>query len=224
MKNTHIQKPESRFIPYGVFGENSSLPITNIKKHGNKAVFLDRDGTINVERGYLLNPDDIQLNPTAGEAISGLNKLNIFTIVITNQASIDKRLLSIEQFEKVNEKLWKDLTDVSAYYDALYFCPHSPEVTPDCQCRKPKPGLILQAAKDFNIDLTSSFMIGDKLSDIEAGQLSGCKTILLLSGHGEKAYKDIESLHKVPPDYICQTLGDAVTWMLSNFFSDQQAK
>jgi len=180
----------------------------------SRAIFLDRDGTINVERGYLLDPGDIELNPTAGEAMRILNELNILTIVITNQAAIDKKLLSLEQFEKINDKLWEDLSDAGAHYDALYYCPHSPEITPECSCRKPKPGLIIQAAKDFNIDLTSSFMVGDKLTDIEAGQFSGCKTILLRSGHGEKAYKNLENYHGIPPNFTCQNLGEAVAWLL----------
>lgn len=216
MKNTHTQRPKNRFIPDGIFREYLSPNITNKKRNTSKAVFLDRDGTINVERGYLLNPGDIELNPSAGEAIHTLNELNILTIVITNQAAIDKGLLSLEQFEKINDKLWENLSGVSAHYDALYFCPHSPEITPGCHCRKPKPGLILQAAKDFNVDLSASFMIGDKLSDIEAGQLSGCKTILLLSGHGEKAYRDLENYHGIPPNFICQNLGEAIAWLLSN--------
>lgn len=183
----------------------------------SRAIFLDRDGTINVERGYLLHPADIELNPTAGEAMRILNELNILTIVITNQAAIDKRLLSLEQFEIISDKLWEDLSAVGAHFDALYYCPHSPEITPDCHCRKPKPGLILQAAKDFNIDLPSSFMIGDKLTDIEAGHASGCKTILLLSGHGEKAYKDLENYEGTHPDFICRNLGEAVAWLLRHF-------
>ena len=214
MKNPPTEKPESRFIPDGVFEEDLSLDIINTKKYRNKAVFLDRDGTINVERGYILNPNDIELNPSTGQAMRILNELNILTIVITNQAAIDKRLLSLEQFEKINGKLWEDLSGMGAHYDVLYYCPHSPEITPDCHCRKPNPGLILQAAKDFDIDLASSFMVGDKLTDIEAGRLSGCKTILLLSGHGEKAYKNLGDYHGTPPDFICQNLGEAVTWLL----------
>lgn len=216
MKNPQTEKPKSRFLPNGVHEENISLFIDNSKKHSKMAVFLDRDGTINVERGYLLKPDDIELNPTAGEAIHTLNQLHIPTIVITNQAAMDKGLLSLEQFEKINDRLWSDLSGANARYDALYYCPHSPEVTTECRCRKPKPGLILQAARDFSIDLSSSFMIGDKLSDIEAGHASGCKTILLRSSsHGEKAFEKLENYSGASPDFICQNLGEAVKWLLS---------
>jgi D,D-heptose 1,7-bisphosphate phosphatase len=216
MKNIRAQRPKSRLVPDDLFRKDSSLDIASRRNYTHKAVFLDRDGTINIERGYILNPIDIELNSRAGEAMRILNESNILTIVITNQAAIDKKLLSLEQFERVNEKLWADLSDADAHYDALYYCPHSPEVTPGCQCRKPKPGLILKAANDFNINLSSSFMIGDKLSDIQAGQLCGCRTILLLSGHGEKAYKDLKFRHEAPPDFICQNLREAVTWLLPN--------
>ncbi len=220
MKIPPIEKPKSRFIPDKSFAKNSSVSTSAKKKAGNKAVFLDRDGTINAERGYLIDPNDMELNPTSGEALRVLNELNILTIVITNQAAIDKKLLSLEQFEKINDKLWGELTGMGAHYDGLYYCPHSPEITPECQCRKPKPGLLIQAAKDFNIDLASSFMIGDKLTDIEAGHLSGCKTILLLSGHGGKAYNDLENYTETPPDFICQNLGEAVNWLLPIILGD----
>jgi D-glycero-D-manno-heptose 1,7-bisphosphate phosphatase len=213
MKKTGSKRPASRFLP-DTMSDDISLYGVDRKRPVNKAVFLDRDGTINVERGYLLHPAGIELNPTAGEAMHILNELNILTIVITNQAAIDKKLLSIEQFGKINDKLWGDLSNAGAHYDALYYCPHSPEITPACHCRKPKPGLILQAAKDFNINLTSSFMIGDKLTDVEAGHSTGCKTVLLLSGHGENAYKNLESYEGTLPDFVCQNLGEAVKWLL----------
>jgi D,D-heptose 1,7-bisphosphate phosphatase len=216
MKNPCKEKPESRFLPGGVFEENVGSRLSKEKTLIKRAVFLDRDGTINVERGYLLDPNDIELNPTAGDAMRILNELNILTIVITNQAAIDKGLLSLEQFERINEKLWNDLSDMNSHYDVLYYCPHSPEITPECHCRKPKPGLILQASRDFCIDLSCSFMIGDKLSDIKAGQAGGCKTILVLTGQGEKTSKVLRNSNETPPDFVAQTLKEAVEWICSN--------
>lgn len=215
MKYPLPNKFESRSIPGNASKQDFTFLLIDKIKFYNKAVFLDRDGTINVEHGYLLDPNDIELCPTAGEAIHTLNSLGILTIVITNQASIDKKLLSMEQFERINEKLWDELSKKDAYYDALYFCPHSPEITPECFCRKPQPGLILQAAKDFDIDLSKSFMVGDKLTDIEAGKASGCKTILVLSGRGEKAYKELQDGGKVSPDFVAKTLEEAVKWICS---------
>ena len=210
----HPSRPESKRIPFEIIEEHFNARPHQKSGHSRKAVFLDRDGTVNAERGYLLDPNEIELNQTAGESIRDLNDLGILVIVITNQAAIDKKLLSVEQFEKINDKLWNELAGMGAYYDALYYCPHSPEITPRCYCRKPKPGLLLQAAIDFNINLASSFMIGDKLTDNEAGKLCGCKTILVRSGYGEKAYKELENHPGNLPDFICQNLGQAVTWLL----------
>jgi len=148
MKNHRIEKPVSRYLSDSVLWEDI-LHIPDKKKLVNKAVFLDRDGTINIEQGYLLNPSNVEIYPTVADAMQILNNLNILVIVITNQAAMDKKLLSLEQFERINYQLFEDLSNTGARYDALYYCPHSPEVTPNCYCRKPKPGLILQAAKDF---------------------------------------------------------------------------
>jgi len=186
------------------------LPTNGAKK----AVFLDRDGTINVEKGYITDPQEIELVPLAGASISSLNRQGIPVIVITNQAAIEKRLLTVETFEKINEKLWNDLQASNAHYDALYYCPHSPEITTDCLCRKPKSGLFLEAAGDFNIDLPASFMIGDKLTDVKAGRLSGCKTVLLMNRPGIKP-GTLQFEDGLPsPDFICDTLSQAIDWIL----------
>ena len=215
MKHSLSQKPESRLLSYVPGRDSFDFHLGDKAVATRNAIFLDRDGTINVEQGYLVDPDDIELNPTVGEAIYTLNHLGILTIVITNQAAIDKKLLSVEQFERINQRLWNVLSNKGTYYDALYFCPHSPEITPHCLCRKPKPGLILQAAKDFDIDLSCSFMIGDKLTDIEAGRASGCKTILIRTGRGEKTYNELKDGNNILPDFVAQTLGEAVQWISS---------
>jgi D-glycero-D-manno-heptose 1,7-bisphosphate phosphatase len=211
-----MMRPASKSISASDLDKINLMSEQSIRKdQKRKVVFLDKDGTINVDKGYIINPQQIELTSKAGEAIASLNRQGIPVIVITNQAAIGKRLLTIETFEKINEKLWSDLQDFNAYYNALYYCPHNPEIDVDCLCRKPRPGLILQAAKDFNADLSASFMIGDKLTDIIAGQRSGCKTVLLLDGHGKKQ----EKLHlpdgQPSPDFICDTLADAIDWILT---------
>ncbi len=214
-----MAKPISKLISHGVSLQTLKLNLADSKSRKRKAIFLDRDGTINVEpnieQGYILHPKEIELNPMAGEAIRVLNDQGILTIVITNQAAIDKKLLSERQFEKINTKLWKELSKSGARYDALYYCPHSPSITPNCCCRKPKPGLIFQAAVDYGINLADSFMIGDKLTDIEAGHLSGCKTILLLSGFGVDSQKKLANYSGERPNFICENLKEAVTWLSS---------
>jgi D-glycero-D-manno-heptose 1,7-bisphosphate phosphatase len=175
------------------------------------SVFLDRDGTLNIERGYITDPRAIELYPGAAKALRMLNSMGYLTIIISNQSAIGQGLMTTERFEEVNEALWKLLKQSNAYYNAFYYCPHIP--SDKCDCRKPKPGLILQAALDLNIDLARSYMIGDKLSDIEAGFASGCKTILVLTGHGEKTWQEIKNGQAPQPDFVANTLHEAVLWI-----------
>ena len=183
------------------------------------AVFLDRDGTINIEQGYIINPLNLEIYPSAGEAIFTLNTLGFLVIIVTNQAAIGKGLLTLTQFEEVNQALWDSLRQSKAYYDALYYCPHDPEIKGGCECRKPQEGLILQAAMDFNINLSSSYLVGDKLSDIEVGQKCGCTSILVLTGYGPE--HAIEKTNKsITPSFIAETLTQAVCWIKSSRNSD----
>ncbi len=208
-------RPYSKSISPSDLDKNIPFAEQTLPQNGaRKVVFLDRDGTINVEKGYIIDPQDIELDPLAGASISSLNRQGIPVIVITNQAAIEKGLLTVETFEKINEKLWNDLQAVNAHYDALYYCPHSPEITTDCPCRKPKSGLFLQAARDFNIDLSASFMVGDKLTDVKAGRSSGCKTVLLLNGPETKPGRPGFDDGTLPPDFICETLAQAIDWIL----------
>lgn len=203
-------KPKSRMLANPL-----EMPAPPPKKGGSRAVFLDRDGTINVERGYLLEPGDVELLPTSGEAIRTLNGLGFLTIIITNQAPLRKGLLSFDGLETINQKLWDELQSHLALYDALYFCPHTAEDNEKCACRKPQPGLVYQAAQDFNIDLNVSYFIGDKLSDIETGKRSGCKTVLVLTGRGRQTLEKLKAIQQVYPDHVCETLQDAVMWIQS---------
>jgi len=188
------------------------MPVQFEKKGGNRAVFLDRDGTINVERGYLLDPVSVDLLPTAAESIRTLNSLGFLTIIVTNQAPIHKGILTFEELETINQRLWDELQSRQAFYNALYFCPHATDAK-KCFCRKPEPGLVFQAALDFEIDLRASFFIGDKLSDIEAGKKSKCRTILVLTGWGNKTLEQLKDASASQPDCICNNLADAVTYI-----------
>lgn len=158
----------------------------------NKAVFLDRDGVINEivyhrEMGILdspANPDEIKILPDVGKAINKFKNLGFKVIIISNQPGIAKDKFTMSAFEKMKEKVRDELKAQEASVDAEYYCLHHPEgknidYKLICDCRKPKPGLILQAADEHDIDLTSSWMIGDGVNDIQAGQAAGCKTILL---------------------------------------------
>ncbi|MBR5595935.1 MAG: D-glycero-beta-D-manno-heptose 1,7-bisphosphate 7-phosphatase [Lachnospiraceae bacterium] len=153
-----------------------------------KAIFLDRDGTINKYVGFLRNEKEFELLDGVAGAIKEINNSGYLCIVVTNQPVIARGEVSFEELEMIHNKMETLLGLEGAYIDGLYFCPHHPhkgyegeiaELKFDCECRKPKPGMLLQAAKDFNIDLSQSFMIGDSESDVKAGAAAGCKTVLI---------------------------------------------
>lgn len=157
-------------------------------KNKQKAVFLDRDGTINKYVGFLRNIDEFELIDGVADAIKKINASGYLAIVVTNQPVIARGEMSFEELEEIHKKMETLLGKEGAYLDAIYFCPHHPhkgyegerpELKFDCDCRKPKPGMLLNAARDFNIDLSQSWMIGDGENDIKAGQNAGCQTALI---------------------------------------------
>lgn len=162
-------------------------------RHPQKAVFLDRDGTINKYVGFLRNIDDFELIPGVSEAIKKINASGYLAIIVTNQPVIARGEVTIEELQLIHYKMETLLGAEGAYLDAIYYCPHHPhkgyegeipELKIDCDCRKPKPGMLIRAAHDFNIDLTQSWMIGDGENDIKSGKAAGCKTALI----GEDEY------------------------------------
>lgn len=157
-------------------------------KQKQKAVFLDRDGTINKYIGFLRNVDDFELLPGVVEAIKAINASGFLAIVVTNQPVIARGEVTYDQLQEIHNKMETLLGAAGAYLDAIYFCPHHPhkgyegeipELKIECDCRKPKPGMLLKAAEDFNIDLSLSWMIGDGENDVKAGKAAGCKTGLI---------------------------------------------
>ena len=157
-------------------------------KNKQKAVFLDRDGTINKYVGFLRNIDEFELIDGVANAIKKINASGYLAIVVTNQPVIARGEVSFEELEEIHNKMETLLGKEGAYLDAIYFCPHHPhkgyegerpELKVDCDCRKPKPGMLLKAAQDFNIDLAQSWMVGDGENDIKAGQNAGCQTALI---------------------------------------------
>ena len=155
-----------------------------------KAVFLDRDGTINKSNGFITKPEQFKLIPGVAEAIKKINKSGYLTIIVTNQPVIARGDCTFEELELIHQKMETELGKQGAFIDGIYFCPHHtdkgfegerPEYKCNCDCRKPKPGLLLKAASDFNIDLAQSYMVGDGKNDIEAGISAGCKKSVLVS-------------------------------------------
>jgi D-glycero-D-manno-heptose 1,7-bisphosphate phosphatase len=185
-------------------------------------VFLDRDGTIIQERKYISNPDDVCLLPTVSEAITQLNGLNVPVIVITNQAGVARGLFSIDDVHKIHQRIDDLLSSQGAFINGYYFCPHHPtagvnEYGRECECRKPKPGLLLQAANEHRIDPLTSYMIGDKPLDVEAGEAAGCKSLLVLTGYGRESAELVRQ--SSPNAGIYENLGDAVRFVINDAVS-----
>ncbi|MDR2433455.1 MAG: HAD-IIIA family hydrolase [Treponema sp.] len=179
-----------RYIQVGADIEKGIVEGKNLSVK-QKCVFLDRDGTINTFNGFVTRPEDFELMDDAAEAVKIINNLGYLAIVITNQPVIARGETDIETLELIHRKMETDLGKSGAYIDDLFYCPHHPdrgfpgerpEYKIDCDCRKPKPGLILRAAQKYNIDLTQSFMVGDDIRDILAGINAGCKPVFLNNG------------------------------------------
>ena len=176
-----------RFYSVSEEFKNGIVEQKNLKNK-QKAIFLDRDGTINKYVGFLRNIEEFELLDGVSEAIKMINKSKYLVIVITNQPVIARGEVTVSELDEIHNKMETILGKEGAYIDGLYYCPHHPhkgyegeivELKFDCDCRKPKPGLILQAAKDFNIDLENSWMIGDRENDVACGKNAGCHTALI---------------------------------------------
>lgn len=188
-------------------------------KNKQKAIFLDRDGTLNVLKGFLNSASDFELIPCVPDAIKRINTSQFLAIVATNQPVIARGECTFEELENIHKKLETDMGCQGAYIDDLFFCPHHPhkgyegevpELKIDCECRKPKIGMLLQAAEKYNIDLSQSWYVGDTTMDIQTGINVGMKTVLVMTGEfGEDGIFDAE------PTYKAKTLLDAVEYILS---------
>lgn len=164
----------------------SGLVSAKNLKNKQKAVFLDRDGTINIYKGFLRDCEEMELIPGVAEQIRKINESGYLAIVVTNQPVIARGECSVEELDRIHEKMETLLGQEGAYIDDLLYCPHHPdrgfegeraEYKIECECRKPKPGMLLQAAEKYNIDLEASYMIGDDERDMEAGRRVGCKVV-----------------------------------------------
>ncbi len=168
-------------------------------KNKQKAIFLDRDGTINKYKGFLRDIDKFELIDGVTEAIKRINTSGYLAIVVTNQPVIARGEVSYEGLEEIHNKMETLLGGEGAYLDGIYFCPHHPdrgfegeivEFKIECECRKPKPGMLLKARKDFNIDFSKSWMVGDGENDIGVGKNVGCKTALINNGEDRQFGQD----------------------------------
>lgn len=182
-------------------------------------MFLDRDGTINKEIGYLYEPEKLVLIPGTAQAIKRLNDLGWMVVCITNQSGVARGYYSIEAIAYVHKKLKELLAAENAHLDRIYFCPHhptdgQPPYRKDCRCRKPGLEMLEKAAAELQIDLSQSYLIGDSLTDIKTAQNAGLKAILVLTGFGRRTVEDIEKNECKRPDYVCQDLSAGVDWII----------
>lgn len=185
----------------------------------NYAVFLDRDGTINEDTGYLGDPAIVKLFPGAAKALAELkSKLNLKLIVISNQSGIARGLITEQMVNEVNDKINELLSAENAEIDKFYFCPYHPDYSTkeECECRKPSPKLVFEAVKDFQIDLSKSYFVGDTVADIECGFNAGLKTILVKTGYGADSISILEKQNKIPT-FVAENIVQACNFILNDF-------
>ncbi|MBI5375223.1 MAG: HAD family hydrolase [Candidatus Schekmanbacteria bacterium] len=188
-------------------------------KTNNIAVFIDRDGTLTVEGGYINDPNRLTLLPRSARAIRLLNKNGIKAILATNQAGIARGYFDEPTLKKTLERLNLLLAVEGAYLDGIYYCPHHPTAgkppfRKKCSCRKPLPGMLTKAKKDFNLDLSRCFVIGDKGSDVSLARVVNAKAIIVKTGYGEGEI-ELNGSKKISADFIADDLLDAVEWIIN---------
>jgi D,D-heptose 1,7-bisphosphate phosphatase len=183
-----------------------------------RAVFLDRDGTINKDVGYPNSFSLIKIYPFSFEAIRKINEAGLLAVIVTNQSGVGRGLIVEKSLHDIHRKLKAAFAKHDAHFDGFYYCPHfasslTPRYRKNCQCRKPNPGMALQAAEDLNIDIKKSYMIGDKVEDILFGLNIQAKPILVLTGFGKKSLQKLKE-KGMTPAYAASNLLDAVNWIL----------
>ncbi len=179
----------------------------------NKAVFLDRDGTINVDKGYVYKIEDLEILPNVVEGLKLLRQAGYKLIIITNQSGIARGYYTEEDYFRFKKEMHEKLKEHEIFINAEYFCPHHPNGTiekykSDCDCRKPKTGMLEQAARDFNLNLRESWMIGDSLRDIQTGKNAGCRTIHILIREEKNLVKEAE--------FVARDMLEAAHYILNN--------
>jgi D-glycero-D-manno-heptose 1,7-bisphosphate phosphatase len=186
---------------------------------GQPAVFLDRDGTINEQMGYINHISRFILLPGAATAIRTLNEQNIPVVVVTNQSGLARGYFPPVLLDAVHAQMEQELAAQDAHIDGLYICPHHPEAKEEqfrkvCTCRKPQTGLLEQAAAELELDLTRSFMVGDRWSDLKCGNRVGATSVLVLTGYGRGDLEYIGPEQEIQPDKIAEDLSEAVDWII----------
>ncbi len=185
-----------------------------------RAAFLDRDGTINEDVGHITDPGRFELIPGSVDAMNRLRDAGFLLPLITNQAGVGRGLMTEQQLNRVLDAFQDLLKTEGTHLDGVYYCPHHPEEAKGayrkvCDCRKPGPELLLRAARDLDVDLEQSYMIGDHWSDVEAGLAAGCEAILLRTGHGRQEIEKQTKDQLGRTAYVAENLADAGDWILA---------
>ncbi len=184
------------------------------------AVFLDRDGTINEQMGYVNHPSRFVLLPRTGEAIRLLNEKGFYVVIVSNQSGVARGYFPESLLDEINSLMHKKLAKAGAHIDAIYYCPHYPtglikKYTKKCDCRKPGIGLLKRATEDLPIDMSRSYVVGDTCSDLEMGQKAGLPSVLVRTGYGLGEIEYVLPRRRVKPTYVASDLLDAVHYILS---------
>ena len=187
---------------------NKKMTLT---KH--RAVFLDRDGTVNQEVDYLKSIKDLRLIRNTARTIRLLNQNKIKVVIVTNQSGISRGLFSIKDLDTIHNELKKMLRKRGAYIDAIYYCPHHPDEK--CSCRKPKSGMFKLAARDFDLKLNKCYVIGDKLTDIKSARNISAAGVLVRTGYGKSEQNKLGE-SDIAPEHVAENLYDAVKWIIKD--------
>ena len=181
------------------------------------AVFLDRDGTVIADKVHLTEPIEVELVPGAAEAVHRLNGAGLFTVIVSNQSVIARGMTTLEMVDAAMDRVQELLLEDGAFIDAFYYCPHHEEFSGPCDCRKPKPGMLFDAAVEHDLDLSRSYMVGDWWSDVGAGQAAGLPAILIRGAEwdGIPVEAKLEE-HGLVPDVWVDSLSEAVDWILAD--------
>ncbi len=184
-----------------------------------RAVFFDRDGTLNKEIGYLNHSSLLELYPFAGKAVGLVNRANLLTIVVTNQAGLAQGLFEEPALEKIHRQLSDRIQTAGGKLDGIFYCPHHPRAIVEtyrveCDCRKPSAGMLERAATRFGIDLERSFIVGDRYVDIQAGHRVGARSVLVLTGFGKQEWEAGQAQEQRQPDYVAKDVYQAVCWIM----------
>jgi len=185
---------------------------------GRAAVFFDRDGTLNEEVDFLTTPEQLRLIQGASTAVRSLNTRGFPVCIISNQSAVARGLLSEADLIPIHRKLTRELGRDGAHIDRIYYCPHHPTagIAPynvECECRKPRPGMLQRAAEELSLDLSGSYVVGDRIVDVQVARAVGARAILVLTGYGMTALNDCRS-QGVRPDFVAASAREAVEFIL----------